>query len=770
MSDHENQIIEPEDHGKVVRRHRLRISWIWLFPLLAAAATAWLFWSNWKANGPMIEVEFEAAPGIQAGKTPLLYRGVTAGIVHGVRLDPGLQKVILRVRLKEFAAGLARKGTIFWIDQPVIGLGNTSGLDALIQGNSLQARSGDGPPAFSFVGHETLPLTPLESPALVLKLRAANIPFLDRGSPLYYRGVQVGAVESKALDESGNPYLYVVVEKEFAQTVHGNARFWPVSATSIRIGAGGLRIDLLGLKAILLGGLQFDTFGDPGALVKNGAEFTLHSDETAARATGAPVRISFRDGHGIQAGQTEVRHLGMPIGYVETATLNAANQSVDTTARFQPEYEHLRNTGAVFTLVRPHISLEGVSGLEALAGGPYIDCLPGTGGELADTFEGRTLSDDGWQTAQSEKEGTHIVVQSKNLPAMGKGAPVLYRGLVAGRVEARTISSDGTPGLDVIIRQEYAHTLPRNARFWQVPAVSVQAGPGVLNMDVAGLQALVQGALAYDVFGPAEAPVGDGAKFEIFGSESAARATSPPICITFENGQGLLAGRTEVRYLGQPVGLVESVSPKTGKVEAIIRLNDGYDFLRREGSAFAVMRLNVSLKGISGLETVVSGVYIECVPAASGALRDRFTAVTPAKAALEQKEQRGFEVVITTPGSSIAVGAPVTYRGVVVGKVLRKALANDGRDVGLCVVVDRPSATLIRDNTRFWDASGMKISLGFFNLRVQNASLETLARGGIAFATPDHLGQRVKPGHEFPLNAAPRREWLRWAPAIPTGE
>ncbi|MFZ4681940.1 MAG: MlaD family protein, partial [Terrimicrobiaceae bacterium] len=483
-----------------------------------------------------------------------------------------------------------------------------------------------------------------------------------------------------------------------------------------------------------------------------------------------PVRISFRNGHGIQAGQTQIRYLGLPIGYVETATLNAAEQSVDTVVRFQPEYDHLRTAGAVFSLIRPHISLEGVSGLEALAGGPFIDCRPGTGGELADTFEGRALSDDGWQTVQSVKEGLSITLQAKNLPAMGKGTPVLYRGLVAGRVEDRTINADGTPGLAVTIRKEFAQTLPRNARFWQVPALSVQAGPGVLNMDVAGLQSLVQGALAYDVFSAAEAPAAAGAKFELLPTEAAARATSPPIRITFENGQGLLAGRTEVRYLGQPVGLVESVSSKSGKVEAIIRLNDGYEFLRREGSAFAVMRLNVSLNGISGLETVVSGVYIECVPATNGPLRDRFTAVTPAKAAFEQTEQRGFEVVITTARSTIAVDAPVTYRGVVVGKVLRKVLANDGRDVGLCLVIDRPYASLIRDNTKFWDASGMKISLGFFNLRVQNASLETLARGGIAFATPDTPGQRVRPGHEFPLNPAPRREWLRWSPAVPTAE
>lgn len=505
MNEPEPAKNEPVDHGKVVRQHGMRISWAWLFPLLAAAATAWLFWSNWKSNGPEVEISFDNAPGIQAGKTPLIYRGVTAGMVTKVKLDGGLDKVVLVVRLKEFASELARQGTVFWIDQPVVGLGSTSGLDALIQGNSLQARMGGGPPASHFTGAARVPLTPLESPALVLKLRAQDIPFLDRGSPLFYRGVAVGMVEDKALDEKG-PYLHVVVEKEFAQTVRSNARFWPVPATSIKVGSGGVKLDMLGLKAILLGGVEFDVFDKPGGAVSDDTEFALCADQVAARATGAPVRIAFKNGQGIQAGQTEVRHLGMPIGYVETAKLDPANQSVDTVVRFQPAFENLHSPGTVFTLVRPRISLQGVSGLETLVTGPYIDCAPGgPGGGIADSFEGRTLSDEEMAAAQSETAGIHVTLHAKILPPLGEGAPVLYRGLVAGRVKTKSIDASGEPFLDVVIRKEFASTVPRNTRFWQVPATSVQAGPGVLNIDVASLESLIRGGVAFDVFDKPEA-------------------------------------------------------------------------------------------------------------------------------------------------------------------------------------------------------------------------------------------------------------------------
>ena len=757
----------PVDHGEVVQRPGLRIAWAWLFPVLAAAATAWLFWSNWKANGPEIEITFESAPGIQAGKTPLIYRGVTAGEVTAVRLDSNLDRVVVVVRLKAFAADLAKAGTTFWIDQPVVGLAETTGLDALIQGNSLQARMGAGPPVRKFTGVDHVPLTPLESPALTIKLRADSLPFLDRGSPVFYRGISVGAVEDKALDDLGNPYLRVVIDHKFAGTVRENSRFWPVPATSLKVGPDGVQIDLLGLKAILLGGLEFDVFGTPGEPATDEREFVLSADRMAARATGRPVQITFRNGLGLQAGQTEVRHLGIPVGYVESVHLNAGTQSVETVVRFQPKFEHLHTAGTVFTLIRPQLSLEGVSGLETLVTGVYIDCVPGPEGESITEFAGRTHGPDGWMTVQSDDDTLPLILSAPTLPALGEGAPVFYRGLVAGHVTDSGLDADGQPVLHVRIRSEFAPVVRENTRFWAVPATSIEAGPGVLKLDLAGLQTLVQGALAFDVFGQPAAASKPESRFTVFPTKDAARAVSPPIRIRFDNGQGLLAGRTQVRHLGVPVGLVESVQSQNGRVEAVVRLNEGTEALRREGSVYSVVRLKVSLDGVEGLETALSGVYIECVPAETGRLTDHFTGVGMEKVAFAEEEERGFEVVVTTPRTTIVEGAPVSYRGLVVGKVGRKTLSDDGRSLELAVVVNPPYDRLLRENTKFWDAGGMQVSIGFLAVKIQSTSLEALARGGLAFATPDDLGPRVPRGHRYSLHRDSRREWLRWAPAVP---
>jgi len=758
MSEPEN---ENSDHGEIVLRPRLRISWAWLFPVLAALAAGWLFWSDWKSQGPQVEIEFATAPGIEPGKTNLVYRGVVAGTVKSVRLDDKLQRVVVSVRLKAFAADLAREGTLFWIDQPVIGLGRTSGIESLIQGNSLKARMGEGPPALHFTGSEVVPLSQIEEPGLILTLRSVDVPFLDRGSPVYYRGVIIGAVRGKTLDTNRKPVLSIMIEKQFADLVRGNSRFWSLPAAAVKLGAGTVQIELGGLKALLLGAVTMDCFGEPGTPAKDGDEFLLSANEFAARTGGEAIHITFDEGFGLRPGITELRYLGVPVGLVESVAADISTGKVETTVRLAAGYESLRGEGAAFTLVRPRVSLEGISGIETLIAGIFIDCAPGDASRPADRFVGSNSIE-----AQTREQGLTVTLHAKEIPTIDKGAPVLLRGIVVGTVTEKSFGENNEPSLTLMIRKEFARTLASNAKFWRVPATSIEAGPGVLNVEVSALQSLWKGGVAFDVFGAPGDPAGEGARFELFASERIARAGSPPIRIEFPNGQGLLAGQTQLRYLGIPVGIVEDVRPVEGKVLVTARLDAGYDLLRRKGSAFSLVRPKISLQGVSGLETLVSGVYIECTPGAQGPLVDRFRGASPQELEEEADGRAGFQIVVQSASTSIGINAPVLYRGVQVGKVVRKVLAADGTSAGLIACIDLPYAPLLRENTKFWDVSGVRASLGLFAIKIQTGPLKSLAYGGIEFATPPDMGPRIKTGHVFKLNAEPRKEWLSWTPEI----
>lgn len=484
-----------EDHAKVVSRTNIRISWVWLFPILALLGAGWFFWAEWKSNGPIIEVEFHEAPGIQANKTLLFYRGVAAGKVIDVRLDDHLSKAIVKIRLKAFASLLAQAGTLYWIDQPVISLAQTSGLTSIIQGNSIQARLGDGPRTNHFVGMEKMPLHPLEPPGLVLKLVASEIPFLEEGSPIIYRGTTIGGVMRKGLDEQGQAFVVAAIQKQYVHLIHSNSRFWNVPATSFNIGPNGIQFELLNLKGMFLGAVAIDTFEVPGERPKSGVEYTLYANESEAR---------------------------------------------------------------------------------------------------------------------SENEGVSVVLNAKEIPTIYVDAPVLYRGVIVGKVLKKEFNSRNEPLLTLLIKKEFRSTLRQNTTFWRVPATSIQAGPGVIKVDVSSLQALLQGGIAFDVLG-SEGPIAsEGSLFHLFPNEQLAHLSPEPLHMTFDEGQGLLAGQTQLRYLGIPVGLVEEVKVLNHKVEVTAYLTPGHDFLRKPDTTYNIIRSKLGLDGISGLETLVSGVYIDC--------------------------------------------------------------------------------------------------------------------------------------------------------------
>ena len=760
---------EKIDRGEIVATHTGNIAWVWIFPILAAMVAGWLFWKQSESLGPKIEITFEDAPGIQAGKTQLLYRGVKSGVVEAVELDKDLNHVVVKVQLEGFAAELASKNTDFWIERPVISITELNGLESIIQGNSIQARTQGGPPQSQFTGLAKPPLLPLEKGAFTIRLQSQTIPLINRGAPVYNRGIKVGVVREKVLDEKGRPTLDLYIEKEFRSAVRTNSRFWPIEATALQFGQQGLKLDIAGIDALIQGGISFDHYGEPGAEAASNSVFEFSANEFDARTCGKSFTVMFQEGRGLIAGVTKVCYLGQPVGLIDTVEAVPASHSVKTTMRLYPEYDALVDSATRLSLVCPRISLDGVTGLDTLITGVYIDMQPGVGGQPATELLGRTVSDREWQTIQDERNGMLLTLYAEKLPTIDKGAPVLHRGLTVGAVLKKSLDDKGRPILHVVIKPEFRNVISANTRFWRIPATSIKVGPGVLQVELESVEALVQGGVEFDSFGAtikSEVPVSE---FQLFDDKKTAQAESTPIRIRFDNGRGLVAGRSELRYLGVPVGIVEEVETKDQHIWVVARLNSGYEFLRTQDAIYSVVRPNISLQGITGLETLVSGVYIECTPGSSKKMATSFVGKTTFDS--EEITPTGLSVKLKAEGSPINPGAAIYYRGISVGRITEKSLSQDGRDVVLTAVINRKYSHLIHENTKFWDASGLKATLGFLKFRIQTGSV-IVPDGQICFATPDNaaMGPAARDGDTFPLYPEPQADWAKWNPSIPTNE
>lgn len=472
---------EAKDYGQVERGRR-GISWAWLFPLIAAAAAAWMYFDYLDSLGPEIEIRFSEAPGVKAGKTPLMFRGVVSGTVTKVHLNEELDEAVVVVRLEKFASGLAVETTDFWIEQPELTLQGASGLTSLIEGNSLQARQGTGKPRLQFDGLDTAPLLWHNETGVRIRLVSEQTRPLMRGALVLYRGVEVGRVRDQSLSPAGVPFIDIEVQPGKAALLKTSSRFWAVPASSVTMGPGGIRVDLTSLDTLLQGAVAFDDFGVPGSLLADGATMPLLESEALALACSPPVFISFPRGRGLRVGQTRLTYLGFPVGMV--TDIKPVDGRVQVTARFNPGFDFLRLAGSTFWFVEPEISLKGVSGLETLITGVSIECSPGRGSTFATNFTGWVPKGENFETESSEFGRKFRLVSRAT--ATGEGAAVLYRDLQVGVVLDKNLSKDGQAvELIIGVQSEYAHLVRQNSVFWDQRGLRGSIGFFNINLQAA---------------------------------------------------------------------------------------------------------------------------------------------------------------------------------------------------------------------------------------------------------------------------------------------
>jgi paraquat-inducible protein B len=753
----------PQDHGKVVRQRR-QISFAWLFPVVAFGAAIWMYGDHLRSLGPEIRIRFADAPGVEEGKTPLIFRGVVAGSVTKVNLDKELNQAIVTVRLEKFAAGLAVETTDFWIEQPELTLHGVSGLTSLISGNSIRARQGQGPPRHEFAGLASGPVLSPEETGFHIRLESEQTQPLDRGAPVTYRGVKVGRVREQSLSAEGTPYIDLAIEPSKRHLLMTTSRFWTVPASSVSMGPSGIKVDVSGLDTLIQGAVAFDEFGVGGTQLEEGATVPLLASEALAKACSDPVTITFPSGRGLRAGHTRMTYFGIPVGMV--TELAVVGGQVEATARFNPGFDFLRAAGSRFVLVEPEISLQGISGLETLITGAVIECEPGHAGSLGTKFAGIVPnSDNAAAAATAEETSFRMRLESEQTQPLNRGAPVTYRGVKVGRVREQALTPEGKPYIEISIDRSKSALLKTSSRFWSVSASSVSMGPGGIKVDVSGLDTLIQGAVAFDEFGVDGEPLPDGATMPLLASEALAEACGEPFTVTFPRGRGLRAGQTRLTRLGIPVGIVTDVATDGDDVRVTARFNASFDFMRAEGSKFSLIEPEISLKGVSGLETLITGVVIECEPGRGSKRQTSFTGTVPKdeEDPLVAASRHGRHFRLVSRATSINEGAPVLYRDLQVGSVLDKSLVDNGQAVEILVGIEAEYAGLVRENTVFWNERGLRGSIGFLNINIRSSiPLPVIGGGAVTFATPAEAAPAAASGTVFPLHERPQRSWLRW--------
>jgi paraquat-inducible protein B len=208
----------------------------------------------------------------------------------------------------------------------------------------------------------------------------------------------------------------------------------------------------------------------------------------------------------------------------------------------------------------------------------------------------------------------------------------------------------------------------------------------------------------------------------------------PLVTVAFPSANGVVAGQTQVKYKDVPIGVVTAVhlSPDFATADVSVRVTREAASLMTDGASFWIVHPRVSLSEISGLGTLLSGNYIGFDRGSGTQERRHFIGLDSARSVSSGTPGRQF-ILRAADADNIDVGRPVYFRGVQVGQVASFDFTPGGSTVDLRVFVNAPYDTYVHPDTRFWNVSGVDVSVDGAGLSVHTESLVSVLVGGLAF-------------------------------------
>jgi paraquat-inducible protein B len=342
--------------ARATTRRSRRISVIWVIPLVAIAIGAWLAWDTWSKEGPTIRISFDTGEGLQAGQSQLKFKDIVFGTVKNLELSPDHTHVVVTVATTHQAKPLLTDQTIFWVVKPRLFAGNVSGLETLLSGSYIGMLPGEaaGKAQHEFVGREDPPILLANVPGHTFLLKADRLGSISLGSPVFFRDLNVGEVLGWDIaDMAEYVTIRAFVRAPYDSYVHDETRFWNASGVSIKLAGAGVEVQMESLKALLLGGIAFET---PTAESRTQISlenhvFPLFRDRERADAASytrkIPVVSYFPGSVSGLARDSEVTMHGLVVGRVTDVRLayDADKDAVVAPVRYEVEPERIVGIG-----------------------------------------------------------------------------------------------------------------------------------------------------------------------------------------------------------------------------------------------------------------------------------------------------------------------------------------------------------------------------------------------------------------------------------------
>jgi paraquat-inducible protein B len=710
-----------------------------------------------KSQGLNITLEAEDLGGISIGSA-IVYKKIPIGEVYSYELKQDAKSVEIHATIHDEYRQIITDKSRFWNVSGISAQVDMKGIDvqfesltALIAGSIAVDSPDDGKAVES--NKEFKLFNDLKSAGrgvLITLQLPENHNISGSGSSIMYRGIEIGqiinialgkgrknimasaAIQPAFIDLLNSGTQFVLEEAEVSLSgVHNVANLVTGNFLTIKPGHGAPTRDFSVVRKV-----EFNS-------EQNSLTTTLVADQT----------------YGISKG-SKIRYRGIAIGEVTDVILKG--QQVAFTVQINRKYQHLvRSTNRFYVLSAASVKF-GANGVD-LALPAAQDLLAGSIGFISSgkervndqyqLFASQSLAELAQQAASGAK---NIVLHADNLPSISKGTPLLYRNLPVGQVIDYSLDMQGV-SIKATIGNQYRHLINDETVFWNQSGVSVDASLSGIKVTASPVSSLLQGGISFDTIKGTANKINN--QWKLYDSYTQARAYGKLIRFTSAQTFDIAIG-TPINYQSIQVGEISSVTPNfTDKtIDFQARIKPEYaDIIARQGTHFWVPKASFSLKGMSNIKSLL--IQSIAVEPGSGAVQNQFT--------LTQKPYKTSGLELRLQGQergSVSVGTPILYRGLDVGRVTNIALGELADRVIFTIEIDRDYTYLVRQNSLFWNASGVNVSIGLTGADIKAGSLDSLISGGIAFTTPDDkaLQPPAESKHSFFLHTEVEDKWLKW--------
>jgi len=219
----------------------------------------------------------------------------------------------------------------------------------------------------------------------------------------------------------------------------------------------------------------------------------------------------------------------------------------------------------------------------------------------------------------------------------------------------------------------------------------------------------------------------------------------PEIRIIFPSNQGLKAGQSQIKYKDVPVGMVTKITlqEKGDGVVVIARMEKVAEPYLNHDTKFWIVKPELGISGVSGLDTLISGNYIGIRGKKGGTFQKTFVGLDHT---FRSEKNGEYYVLRSQKGdSSVKQGTPVYLKNIRVGRVEYVMLGLNDIFVDVIVFIDKPYTPYVHTDSKFWVRSTLDAELVNGALDVTLAPVTDLLQGAIEFSSSGYDTNRSVP-------------------------